>query len=107
MLKKGERVARADFLQFFKTGRRFHSAHLTLVYTPYPTFHGSVVVSKKVSKQAVTRNSIRRRIYARLHTLRASGGVYIINVKPSFGTLTKNEARAEIETLIGRMKKTA
>ncbi|MEN9920280.1 MAG: Ribonuclease [Candidatus Parcubacteria bacterium] len=107
MLKKSERVARADFLQFFKTGRRFHSTHLTLVYVPHPTFHGSVVVSKKVSKLAVTRNKIRRRIYARLQTLRAIGGVYIVHVKPSFSTLTKHEAGLEIEALIGRMKKTA
>jgi ribonuclease P protein component len=108
MLKKGERLGRTEFLTFFKSGKRIHTDHLTLVFTPHPTFHGSVVVSKKVSKQAVTRNTIRRRMYAQLRTLRiVRTGVYIVMVKPSLVTLTKQAAQAEMSALIERMRKPA
>jgi len=108
MLAKVERLSRAEFVAFFKSGKRIHTNHLTLVFSPHPTFHGSVVVSKKVSKQAVTRNTIRRRIYSELRTLRTVRvGVYIVMVKPSLNTLTKKEMQVEISALIERMRKPA
>jgi ribonuclease P protein component len=70
MLKKVERVSRAGFDAFFKKGKRHYSEHATLVFSSFPTFHGSVVVSKKVSKLAVKRNTLRRRVYAQLATLK-------------------------------------
>ncbi len=108
MLVKSERLSRAEFLSFFKAGKRTHTEHLTLVFVPYPTFHGSVVVSKKVSNFSVTRNTIRRRIYSELRTLRlAHPGVYIVVVKPGFATLTKKAMWVEITALIVRIKKPA
>lgn len=108
MLKKEQRVSRVDFLSFLKTGKRFHSTHLTLIYSPSPTFHGSVVVSKKVSKLAVTRNALRRRIYAQMQQLKdTSPGIYIVMVKPGFERETRLQALQEIKALIGRMVKTA
>lgn len=108
MLNKEQRVSRVDFLSFLKSGKRFHSTHLTLIYSPFPTFHGSVVVSKKVSKQAVVRNTLRRRIYAQMQQLKdTSPGVYIVMVKPGFASVSRLEALQEIKVLIGRMSKTA
>lgn len=108
MLKKSERLARADFLPFFKSGKRFHSDHLQLIYAPGPSFHASVVVSKKVSKLAVVRNTVRRRIYAHLKGLSGqTGGVYIVTVKPTFATLSRQAMHQEIKLLIERLAKAA
>ena len=108
MLKKSERLARADFLPFFKSGKRINSEHLQLIYAHSPSFHASVVVSKKVSKLAVVRNTVRRRIYAHLKGLSSSKqGVYIVTVKPTFATLSRQAMHLEITALIERLVKTA
>ena len=108
MLKKSERLARADFLPFFKSGKRINSEHLQLIYAPFASFHASVVVSKKVSKLAVARNTVRRRIYAHLKGLSSSkGGVYIVTVRPSFATLSRQAMHQEIKLLIERLAKAA
>lgn len=109
MLKRSERLGRSQFASYAKGGRRFHSENMTVVYHPSLDFHGAVVVGKKVSKLAVTRNTIRRRVYAVLYGLKArqKSGVYIVMIKPSYKNLTKQAARSEVEALIGRIHKTA
>jgi ribonuclease P protein component len=109
MLKKSERVARSDFGAFFKKGRKVHGDHVFAVVSPYLTFHASVVVSKKVAKSAVERNTYRRRVYAQLLILKRRGfkGVVIITLKPTFSELTRIEAKAALEALIVRIEKSA
>ncbi len=109
MFKKTERLGRDQFDSFFKTGKRHHSEYATLVYSPYPTLHASVVVSKKVHKSAVARNTLRRRIYAQLRTLkeRECTGVFIMVLKPTFKKLTRLEAKQHVESLIERIVKPA
>lgn len=109
MLKKTQRVQRADFAGFLKNGKRFHSTHITIIFTSFPTFHASVVVSKKVSKLAVTRNTLRRRVYAKLATVKNKDktGVFIAVLKPSFATLTKKMAQEEVTQLIVKIQKAA
>lgn len=77
--------------------------------TPYPTFHGAVVVSKKVSKRAVDRNMFRRRVYAQLYVLKKKDftGVVIVTLKPSFALLTKAESKTALDSLIVRILKSA
>lgn len=109
MLKKSERVTRSDFGTFFKKGKRLHSEYATVVVSPFPHFHASVVVSKKVSKRAVDRNTYRRRVYAQLYTLKKQEykGVVIVSLKPPFASLTKNTAQDEIKALVVRILKSA
>jgi ribonuclease P protein component len=109
MLAKAERLGRTDFAQFFKAGKRFHGDYVTIVYSPYPTLHASVVVSKKVAKSAVKRNLIRRRIYAQLRAAlhHTHPGVFIVLVKPTFSTLTKTDTHETLSQLIGRIVKPA
>jgi ribonuclease P protein component len=109
MLKRAQRVKRVVFTDFFKKGKRVHSEYLTVVYTPFPTFHGSVVVSKKVSKKAVERNRIRRRIYHTLanHAPSSQTGVFIVVVKPPYINLTRKQAKSEVEALVVRTLKSA
>ncbi len=109
MLKKANRLARTDFATYLKGGKRYHTDCATLIWHPHPTFHGSVVVSKKVSKLAVTRNTIRRQVYAQLYTLKSEHktGVWIVLIKPPYTLLTKQSARTQIRLLIERAGKSA
>ncbi len=109
MLKKEQRLSRTDFATYFKGGKRLNADCATLIFHPHPTFHGSVVVSKKISKLAVTRNTIRRRVYAQLYGLRVEHkmGVWIVLIKPPYTLLTKQSARTQIQLLIERAAKPA
>jgi ribonuclease P protein component len=108
MLKKSERVSRKEFMAHYHQGKKLHSTNLSVAISPTPTFHGSVVVSKKVAKLAVERNSMRRRIYGELRQLRVvRPATYIVMVRPEYVKLTKREAKAELESLIGRIVKSA
>jgi ribonuclease P protein component len=109
MLKKHERLTRTEFETYFKQGKRFHGDHITMIYLPYPTFHAAVVVSKKVSKKAVVRNTLRRRVYAMLYIKKQKGvtGIWIALIKPGLLSLTKQQAKTQTENLVERVVKTA
>lgn len=106
MLAKSQRLSRSRFLEFFKTGRRAHTPHFTLVYTPAPTFHGAVVVGKKVYKKAHDRNRLRRRIYGALYRWQQetqASGVFIIVAKPPATSLTQRELAPAVRALLARV----
>lgn len=109
MLAKPQRLSRVQFLSFFKSGKRRHSDVVTVVCTPYPTFHASVVVSKKVSKKAVDRNRIRRQIYSQLYQYKVQKhtGVFIVMVKPGFVALSRKQALEQTKALIEGIVKPA
>jgi ribonuclease P protein component len=102
MLAKQQRLSRPQFNHHFKIGTRFHSPTSTLIVSPHPTFHGAVVVSKKVSKKAVERNTLRRRAYAQLYqaALHKNGGVYILILKPSIRVLSRTKQHQAIADVI-------
>jgi len=104
MLAKQNRLSRADFTKYFKTGKRINSPAATLIVSPHDVFHGAVVVSKKVSKKAVRRNTLRRRAYAQLYTAykNKKNGVYILIIKPSFSDLTRVAQHQHIKDLIDK-----
>jgi ribonuclease P protein component len=92
MLKKTQRLTTSQFDQFFASGKRNHFTHLTIIYHPAKVLQGAAVVGKKVSKSAVRRNTLRRRVYARLAQVvmeKAVTGVFIIILKPSYNSLTR------------------
>jgi ribonuclease P protein component len=95
MLKKIHRLTRSQFTQYFQTGKRHYFEHLTIIYSPAPTFLCAVVVGKKVAKGAVRRNTLKRRIFARLAKIQkeySPNGVVIIILKPSFNSLPRAAA---------------
>lgn len=108
MLSKQHRLSKKQFDEYFKLGKRFHFTHCTIVYAACPTLHGSVVVGKKVSKKAVDRNKLRRRVYDQMKRLLLEGGtvgVFIIILKPAFSSLTRKEAMADIQQHIATVLK--
>lgn len=63
---------RAGITRLQRTGQTVRSGALNLRYAPNPRVSGYrlvVVVSRKVSKSAVVRNRIRRRLYERVRIL--------------------------------------
>ena len=104
MFNAKQRLSRPDFTQYFKVGRRFQTPALTLVYSPSAPFGVSVVVGKKVSKLAVGRNRVRRRLYASMRrsfdTAAVTTGVYIVIAKPAAAAYTREALATELATLL-------
>ncbi len=109
MLKRSERLNRAQFTEFGRKGKRYFNDSLSISVFPYPTFHGAVVVSKKVSKSAVRRNKLRRQVYAQLHSAKQSGrsGVFVCILKPEAEKMTSAQFRGAVKNLIERTGKPA
>jgi ribonuclease P protein component len=66
---------RASIQRLYKSGKLVRSASLSLRYAPNSRrteYRLAVVVSRKVSKSAVVRNRIRRRLYEHVRILSAS-----------------------------------
>ncbi len=103
MLKKKERLTRALFGRSFSIGKRVHTSHLQIIVAESDTFHGSVVVGKKVYKKAVDRNRVRRQLYAVLYQFSRNKTIpktYILIAKPSIKDATRNDfATALVEGL--------
>ena len=84
MLKKTERLSRFAFSAYFAQGKKTHQKYTSIIASKAEVFKLSVVVGKKVSKKAPTRNFIKRRIYGILGDLkkeRSLTGVYIVDRK--------------------------
>lgn len=108
MFKKNERLSKSEFSHFFAVGIRKHSKHITIITAPFPTLKVSAVVGKKVFKSAVKRNMIKRRVYATLRKdIGNHTGVYIIVIKPSFSSLSRKLAAAEVSQMIAQVVKSA
>lgn len=106
MLQKKNRLSTAAFDQYFKLGKRRHSPHLQIIYVQQAAFHGAAVVGKKVFKEAVKRNRLRRQLYGILYRSVQSGqlsGVVMIIAKPSAKSVPRKELLTEVHTLIASL----
>lgn len=108
MLAKKERLSRDAFNRFFSIGKRLSAPSCTLVYAPHTTFHGAVVVSKKVAARAVKRNMLRRRLYALLYKYKERGatGVYIVILRKTQQIPTHATLKDELNTLLAKITAT-
>ena len=106
-MKKSQRLTVAQFDAYFKTGRRHHGTYIQLVHSPTDTFHGAVVVGKKVYKTAVARNRLRRQLYAVLFSAMTKdelSGVFQVLVKPAAKTVAVDVVREELRALLAQMR---
>ncbi len=106
MLPAKKRLNRTEFNRFFASGRRYHHTFFTLVHTAHPTFHGSVVVSKKIAARATSRNLLRRRTYEALYALtrdESRSGVYIIILKAGAVAAPYRGLKEALEDVLGRI----
>lgn len=103
MLKKHHRLTKRAFDESFKRGKRFHTPSVQLIYDASTSFHGAVVVGKKVYKRAVDRNRLRRQLYSALYRqskTNSLSGTYILVAKPAAKSLTKKEIPAEVSKIL-------
>lgn len=104
MFSKNERLGRAEFNTFFKSGRPYHGSVATILYTPGGKLKVSTVVGKKVSKLAVVRNKLRRRIYATLRReLGVKTGVFIVILKPKSVILSRADLALAVTALLAQI----
>lgn len=98
----------SDFQRLYKTGKRFVSANLVLYYAPSKLTYSQFgfVVSKKVSKKAVVRNSLRRRASAVLQDY--FGSIKspikaIVLIRKDFSAIKHDALDAEIKQLLSKV----
>ena len=99
MLKKKERLTRTAFDRSFSIGKRIHEHFFQIIYNPSETFHGSVVVGKKVYKNATDRNRLRRQLYASLYQFnkkKPQAVTYIVMVKPGATKAVRTDVMAAL-----------
>lgn len=104
MLQKKERLSREAFSRFFSSGKRVRSASFDLVYAPHHTFHGAVVVSKKIAARAVVRNKLRRTVYSLLWDLKTkhkASGVFIIIMRNTPNPHSREGLKEELANVFG------
>ncbi|MEI6581670.1 MAG: ribonuclease P protein component [bacterium] len=108
MLKRTNRLRKnSDFQRLYKSGKRFSTPNLALYYMPSNFDYSQVgfVVSKKVSKSAVIRNSLRRRTSAIVESIYPNikhPTKLIILIRRDFSGLSPTELQKEIKTLMAR-----
>jgi ribonuclease P protein component len=107
MFKKTQRLSTSEFQQFFRTGKKHHSSHLTIISSKHDSLKVAVVVGKKVARSAVTRNRLKRRVAATLRDILAHHtGVYIAILKPPFATLPRKTATTTLKETFAPLLKT-
>lgn len=105
MLPKSARIPRELFKQLLQHSRYANSAHFTLRYrvsSGLPQI--GVSVSKKVSKLAVVRNTVRRRAYSALYPSATSlpKGLYLLVAKPGAERIKGAPLKTELEELLNQ-----
>jgi ribonuclease P protein component len=86
-------------------GRKVHMPGLLLVHRAAPAYKVAVVVGKKVTRSAVARNTLKRRLYATLYDMRVSkmpSGHTIIIAKPAANAYSYARLRTEVITALNR-----
>ncbi len=103
---------RADFDRLYRQGKRTRGRLLTVITLPQPEASAcrlAFVVSRKVAKQAVRRNRIRRRLREALRHLRAEQELtghpdLLVIAHPAAVGASYWDLKTELEELLGRAK---
>lgn len=100
-MPKRSRLSRREFTHLLKRGARVHRESLTIIHLKTDEFKAGVVVSKKTARKAVTRNLLRRRVYAILRELQPGIGPRHIAVllRPAATRLSYADLRDQLQAL--------
>ncbi|QQS26953.1 ribonuclease P protein component [bacterium] len=110
MFARSQRLRKnSDILRVYKRGNRAYTNHLKLHYVVNPRgTRVAVVVSKKVDKRAVIRNTAKRRvrelIREELKVLSLTQFDIIVTIQTSLINVSVSELRSEVRQLLGRMR---
>jgi ribonuclease P protein component len=105
MLPRNKRIGSRMFKEIIAKGRVVHSLNFFMrISKKNPDYSGfSVVASKKVAPTAVTRNRLRRRVYAALRKVvsnKKTEGEALIFVKHSLSSLASKDMEKELHSLL-------
>jgi len=111
MLPKSHRLSRPDFIIAKRSGRRLSFPHFSMVVypsSPAPLLLSSrysIVTPASLSKSAVIRNRLRRRIYSQLKNLTAGKLVadIILYPKPSMLNLSGEEIGSQLNSALSTL----
>jgi ribonuclease P protein component len=105
---------RGAIQRLYKAGKSVRSGSLALRYAPNPrrnSYRLAVVVSRKVSKSAVVRNRIRRRLYENVRILSADFiapyDLVLVVYEEKVATLPADQLQGELEKLLQKAKLTS
>jgi len=101
---------RAGIVRVQRTGQLVRSGPLALRFGPNPrlaSYRLAVVVSRKVSKSAVVRNRIRRRLYARVRILFSSLAVPYDMVLMAYDERLATMAPADLDAEVAKIMQKA
>ena len=110
MLKRSYRLRKdRDFQKLYRNGRRYTTPHFVVYYlaSRFENTQVGFVVSKKVAKNAVVRNKLRRRASAVIEGYypKISKPMHIIVlIRKDFSVLSSTELNTEINQLLGGIK---
>lgn len=101
-MPKRNRLSRREFAHLLKRGVRLHGEFVTVIHLKTDEFKAGVVVSKKTARKAVTRNVLRRRVYAILRELQPGIGPRHIAVllRPAAARLPYADVRDQLQALL-------
>ena len=103
MLPREKRLTRAEFIETAKKKKVFRSPAFLLSVTYHTENKAAVVISKKIAKNAPSRNKARRRIYAILEEffpLLNKKAYMVIVLKPESLELSFEDSKKELIHLL-------
>ncbi len=102
MLPKNRRISRKLFKEIISQKKRFSSQNFSLQVASNDKARFAVSVSKKISKKAVVRNKIRRRVYSVIGEFMSETkpGFYLIIAKPGAQEIKGEKLRNELKKLL-------
>jgi len=102
MLSKNKRIPRKLFKPLLESRKYFNSEHFSLRVAPSEEVRVAVSVSKKISKKAVVRNKVRRRVYSAMRDIIFSlhAGLYLVVAKHGSEKTGGRELENELKALV-------
>ena len=102
MLPKNRRISRKLFKPLLESRKYFNSAHFSLRFASSEQARIAISVSKKISKSAVVRNKIRRRVYSATRDLfpQLSNNLFLLVAKSGAEKLKGQSLKDELAELL-------
>lgn len=101
MLPQAKRLNSTEIIKLKTTGKRVNSTLFSILYRSGDKNRFSVNISKKVYKNAVDRNTAKRKVLAIIHNISPSiNGDYSINIRSKINEISHIEIKNDLEKLL-------
>ncbi len=105
MLPKNRRIPRELLKSLLESRKYFNSAHFSLRVAKAETPRLAISISKKVSKSAVVRNKIRRRVYSTIRDFipELSDNLFLLIAKAGSEKIKGQDLKDELVELLKKV----